>query len=150
MLKKHLIPTLIFLIAVSFITGCGGDEATFITVLQGILTGEGSTVPGQPTTIKDVDGFGVTIPPEALPEGVESVDVALGRVTNPQNLDTTCAIGIVRFIEVKYGIEVVVGTHPIPQSYFETHRALATWESSDWQAKIGPTVTDEAVRRAYD
>ena len=31
-----------------------------------------------------------------------------------------------KFIEEKYGMEVVLGTHPIPQNYFETHDALET------------------------
>jgi predicted metal-binding protein len=56
----------------------------------------------------------------------------------------------VRFIEGKYGLQVVVGTHPIPQNYFTTHRGLGTWESPDWQRRIGATVADEAVRRRYD
>jgi hypothetical protein len=47
-------------------------------------------------------------------------------------------------------MEVVIGTHPIPQNYFETHQSLLTWESLGWQEKIGLTVTDEATRRAYD
>jgi predicted metal-binding protein len=56
----------------------------------------------------------------------------------------------VRFIGAKYGLEVVVGTHPIPQSYFETHRALGTWQSEPWKSLIIPTLCDEATRLAYD
>lgn len=55
-----------------------------------------------------------------------------------------------RFIEEKYGMDVVVGTHPIPTSYFETHRNLGTWSSAAWERRIGETVATEAVRRAYD
>jgi len=33
------------------------------------------------------------------------------------------------FIETKYGLEVVIGTHPIPEKYFLTHTALKTWKS---------------------
>jgi predicted metal-binding protein len=55
-----------------------------------------------------------------------------------------------RFIEAKYGMAVVVGTHPIPQSYFESHLALGTWTSPAWQAKIEATLTDEPTRRSYD
>jgi predicted metal-binding protein len=55
-----------------------------------------------------------------------------------------------RFIAEKYGLRVVVGTHPIPQHYFSTHQALGTWESAEWQRRIEPTIADEAVRRRYD
>jgi predicted metal-binding protein len=54
------------------------------------------------------------------------------------------------FIRNKYGMEVVVGTHPIPQKYFITHTALGTWDGPEWQELIRPTLTDEATRLAYD
>lgn len=54
------------------------------------------------------------------------------------------------FIEERYELEVVVGTHPIPTSYFETHRNLGTWSSSAWERRIAETVATEALRRAYD
>jgi len=87
-------------------------------------------------------------PAEMKKNGVEVVHLATGLVVGyppcPYIDD------FVRFIEVKYGMEVVIGTHPIPQNYFETHQSLLTWESLGWQEKIGLTVTDEATRRAYD
>ena len=55
-----------------------------------------------------------------------------------------------RFIEEKYGMEVVLGTHPIPQNYYETHQSLGTWESPVWREKIRWTLADESVRRSYD
>jgi predicted metal-binding protein len=54
------------------------------------------------------------------------------------------------FIEEKYGLEVVLGTHPIPQNYYETHQALGTWKSPVWGEKIRWTLTDEAMRKSYD
>ena len=87
-------------------------------------------------------------PAEMVRNGAEAIHLATGLVVGyppcPYIDD------FVRFVEEKYGMEVVIGTHPIPESYFETHRSLATWESPDWQEKIGPTVTDAATRRAYD
>jgi len=55
-----------------------------------------------------------------------------------------------RFIETKYGMEVVLGTHPIPQNYFETHDVLGTWTGSEWQSRLQETLTDEETRRSYD
>jgi predicted metal-binding protein len=53
------------------------------------------------------------------------------------------------FIQSKYGIEVVLGTHPIPQGYYETHQHLGTWASPEWQRVIAATLTDEETRLAY-
>jgi predicted metal-binding protein len=53
------------------------------------------------------------------------------------------------FITSTYGLDVVMGTHPIPQSYFETHTKLGTWVSPEWQAAVASVITDEATRRAY-
>ena len=54
------------------------------------------------------------------------------------------------FISKKYGLEVVVGTHPIPQKYYLTHETLGTWDSPEWQEHISSTLTDEKIRLAYD
>jgi len=54
------------------------------------------------------------------------------------------------FIQEKYGINVVIGTHPIPQKYYITHSKLKTWDSSEWKEFIKPTLTDEKTRLAYD
>ena len=54
------------------------------------------------------------------------------------------------FIETHYGMEVVYGTHPIPQKYLDTHQKLGTWESAEWQEIIKPTMTDEKTRLAYN
>ena len=54
------------------------------------------------------------------------------------------------FIETRYKIRVVVGTHPIPQKYLLVHEQLKTWESPLWQALIQPTLADEQTRLAYD
>jgi predicted metal-binding protein len=56
----------------------------------------------------------------------------------------------VAFITTAYGLEVVLGTHPIPESYFETHAKLCTWELPAWQEKLLWVRTDEATRTSYD
>jgi len=55
-----------------------------------------------------------------------------------------------RFIETRFGMEVVLGTHPIPQSYHEVHLRLGTWNSPEWRERIRETLTDESVRKRYD
>lgn len=54
------------------------------------------------------------------------------------------------FIQEKYAIEVVIGTHPIPQKYFITHQNLKTWQTNKWQELIKPTLCNEVLRKKYD
>jgi predicted metal-binding protein len=54
-----------------------------------------------------------------------------------------------KFAKEKYGIEVVIGTHPIPQSYYNTHQALGTWNLPKWKKKIKQVLTDERTRLKY-
>jgi predicted metal-binding protein len=55
-----------------------------------------------------------------------------------------------RFIPEKYGMEVVLGTHPIPTSYYDTHQALGTWSTPCWQERIHDVIEDGNTRAAYD
>jgi predicted metal-binding protein len=54
------------------------------------------------------------------------------------------------FIKQKYNLDVVVGTHPIPQKYYDTHVKLQTWNTPEWQELIEPSLADEKTRLAYD
>jgi len=54
------------------------------------------------------------------------------------------------FLEKRYGVRVVVGTHPIPEKYLVMHTHLRTWESPDWQTLIAPTLADAATRLDYN
>ncbi|MBE9469324.1 MAG: CGGC domain-containing protein [Bacteroidetes bacterium] len=54
------------------------------------------------------------------------------------------------FIEKKYGLKVVIGTHPIPQKYLNVHTKLGTWNTPEWQEIIKPTISDEKTRLSYD
>jgi predicted metal-binding protein len=54
------------------------------------------------------------------------------------------------FIEEKYGLPVVVGTHPIPQKYLTTHTRLRTWSGPGWDELLKPIMGDETTRLAYD
>jgi len=54
------------------------------------------------------------------------------------------------FIEAKYEMKVVVGTHPIPEKYLITHTALKTLDSQEWKELIKPTLCDEQTRLDYN
>jgi len=55
-----------------------------------------------------------------------------------------------KFIPEKYGIRVVIGTHPIPEKYYKTHNNLGTWDNPKWDKIIAQTLTDEKIRLEYD
>jgi len=55
-----------------------------------------------------------------------------------------------KFIEERYKVKVVIGTHPIPQKYYLIHTTLGTWESEEWEKLIHPTLADKKNRLAYD
>ena len=87
-------------------------------------------------------------PPEMKRNGAEVVHLATGLVVGYPpcpRISEFC-----RFVPAKYGLDVVIGTHPIPENYYETHRALGTWDSPAWQERIRDVVCDEETRRAYD
>ena len=54
------------------------------------------------------------------------------------------------FIVKKYDLEVVYGTHPIPQKYLDMHRRLGTWTDPSWEQIVAPTMADETTRLAYN
>ncbi len=54
------------------------------------------------------------------------------------------------FLEKRYNVKVVLGTHPIPQKYLDMHAQLGTWEAPVWKPLLEPTMTDEATRRDYN
>jgi len=87
-------------------------------------------------------------PEEMKKNGAEVVHLATGLVVGyppcPHLED------FLAFIPEKYGLDVVVGTHPIPQKYMDTHRKLGTWDSDAWQGRIEHVITDEDIRLAYD
>ena len=54
------------------------------------------------------------------------------------------------FIKTKYSLEVVYGTHPIPQKYRNVYDQLGTWDNPEWQKIIQPTLVDKRIRLSYD
>jgi predicted metal-binding protein len=54
------------------------------------------------------------------------------------------------FMEQRFGVKVVVGTHPIPKKYLDMHPHLGTWDGPAWKSHIEPIMTDETTRARYD
>lgn len=54
------------------------------------------------------------------------------------------------FLEKRYGIKVIVGTHPIPKKYLDLHTQMGTWQDAEWDPLIEPSMSDEVTRAKYD
>lgn len=55
------------------------------------------------------------------------------------------------FIENHYGLPVVVGTHPIPPKYLETHGKLFFWDETEIKEFVTPlTAEPRQVMDSYD
>ena len=87
-------------------------------------------------------------PEEMKKNGVEVIHLATGLVVGYPPCPYIDHFK--RFIEEKYQMKVVVGTHPIPEKYYQTHKALGTWDTPEWQEFIKPTLADEKTRLAYN
>ena len=87
-------------------------------------------------------------PAEMKKNGAEVIHLATGLVVGyppcPRIDD------FMKFIPEKYGIDTVLGTHPIPASYYETHNELGTWKSDSSKEKIKLILCDEKTREAYN
>ncbi len=88
------------------------------------------------------------VPEEMIKNGAQAIHLATGLVVGYPPCPYTAHFK--SFIEEKYRIPVVVGTHPIPEKYLATHTRLGTWESAEMQELIKPTLSDEPTRVAYN
>jgi predicted metal-binding protein len=85
---------------------------------------------------------------EMVKNGAEVIHLATGMVVGyPPCLHIAT---FKAFLEKRYDVKVVVGTHPIPKKYFDMHTRLGTWEDPIWQPLLAPTMSDEITRSLYD
>ena len=55
------------------------------------------------------------------------------------------------FVETRYKIPVVVGTHPIPLKYFNTHNNLSSWDSKNMREICEPLLKeDKSIMESYN
>jgi hypothetical protein len=54
------------------------------------------------------------------------------------------------FIPRKFGMEVVMGTHPVPEKYHLVHKDLGTWPGMTAQEDLKELLADRETRLAYD
>lgn len=85
---------------------------------------------------------------EMQKNGAEVVHLATGLVVGYPPCPYTSYFR--KFLVEKFGIKVIVGTHPIPQKYYITHKNLGTWGDFEMQELTAPTLADEKIRLSYD
>jgi predicted metal-binding protein len=87
-------------------------------------------------------------PEEMIKNGAEVIHLATGLVVGYPPCPYIDHFR--EFIKKRYKVEVVVGTHPIPQKYLDVHSALGTWADQSWEEKLAPTLADGEIRLAYN
>ena len=87
-------------------------------------------------------------PEEMKKNGADVVHLATGLVVGYPpcpHLDY-----FLEFIPLKFGMEVVMGTHPVPEKYNRVHRELDTWPGMTAQADLKALLADREIRLSYD
>lgn len=85
---------------------------------------------------------------EMIKNGAEVIHLATGFLVGYPPcpyLDT-----FIPFLEERYGVKVIAGTHPIPTKYLDMHTKLGTWQDPCWQPMLTPTMADEETRLSYN
>lgn len=89
------------------------------------------------------------VPAEMIKNGADTIHFATGFVVGyppcPYISDFK------EYIESRYKVDVVVGTHPIPMNYYTEHKKLSFWEKMN-MTEIASDLfhDDESVMRNYD
>ena len=89
------------------------------------------------------------VPAEMVKNGAEAIHLATGLVVGYPPCPNIRKFK--EYIESRYKIPVVVGTHPIPMNYWQEHKNLPFWGRSSMRELAGALFCDdeEAMRR-YD
>lgn len=84
---------------------------------------------------------------EMVRNGAEVIHLATGMVVGYPPCPYLSTF--IDFLEDRYPVQVVVGTHPIPPSYLETHTNLGTFQDPDMERWLKPVLSDQATREKY-
>lgn len=89
------------------------------------------------------------VPEEMIKNGAQVIHLATGLVVGYPPCPNIRRFK--QFIEARYGVPVVVGTHPIPMKYAKVHAQLAFWKDARME-EIAPSLfkDDAAVQEAYN
>jgi predicted metal-binding protein len=89
------------------------------------------------------------VPEEMKKNGAEVIHLATGLVVGYPPCPNIRQFK--EFIEKRYGLPVVVGTHPIPLKYLEVHKKLPFWKNTNMEELAGDLMKeDKAVMESYN
>ena len=89
------------------------------------------------------------VPEEMKKNGAEVIHLATGLVVGYPPCPRIRHFK--EFIETRFDIPVVVGTHPIPLKYLNTHEKLSAWKSMKMEELAGGLMgEDKRVMEAYN
>ncbi len=87
-------------------------------------------------------------PEEMIRNGAEVIHLATGLVVGYPPCPRIDHFK--RFIETRYKIPVIIGTHPIPEKYRRVHTELGTWEGGKWKEILKDLQDPPEVQKAYN
>ena len=89
------------------------------------------------------------VPAEMKKNGAEVIHLATGFVVGYPPCPHIA--NFKDFIEIQFGLSVVVGTHPIPLKYLKVHEQLFFWDRMKMRELAGSLMDeDRLVMKAYD
>jgi len=90
-----------------------------------------------------------SVPEEMKKNGAEVIHLATGLVVGYPPCPRIRQFK--EYIEARYGLPVVIGTHPIPLKYMEIHMKLPFWKTMRMEELVGDLMEeDRAVMEAYN
>ena len=99
-------------------------------------------------TPRRVEFVAPILPEEMIKNGVQFIHLATGLIVGYPPCPYIHTFK--DFLEKRYDVKVVIGTHPIPQKYLDMHRHLKTWDNPVWKPLLESTMSDEKTRIAYN
>jgi predicted metal-binding protein len=87
-------------------------------------------------------------PQEMIKNGAEIIHLATGLVVGYPPCPRINYFK--KFIENTYNTKVIIGTHPIPEKYFEKHNILKTWDTPEKRKQIELILNEKELRKSYN
>lgn len=101
------------------------------------------------TTCGGCPGGNIEYSPEEMKKnGVEAIHFATGFLVGYPPCPYISHFK--EYIETRFNIPVVTGTHPIPQKYYLQHERQGTWGDKAWNKLLEPVLCNQETRKLYD
>jgi predicted metal-binding protein len=89
------------------------------------------------------------VPEEMIKNGAEAIHLATGLVVGYPPCPRIRHF--IEYIETRYDIPVVIGTHPIPLKYLENHEKLPFWKQTNMEKIAGDLMQeDRSIMEDYN